>query len=211
MMPNTNSPTPSIIFSKAKRIKALLIGILIAGGLLFTETAHAHSAYIRSKPGADAIIASTPAKVEIWFSQELFRRKGENVIHVSGPDGQEVSSGETAIDDDDRTHIWVELNSNLPAGKYLVEWKNISLDDGHSTEGSFNFSIDPQTAVTSTPMEASNGIPTLINTSLPESTPQPAAAEAPVSKNNPCAGGLAPAAGLVFFDIMRRPRKQTDP
>ena len=211
MMPNTNSPTPSIIFSKAKRIKALLIGILIAGGLLFTETAHAHSAYVHSNPGADAVIATSPAKVEIWFSQELFRRKGENVIHVSGPDGQEVSSGETAIDDDDRTHIWVELNSNLPAGKYLVEWKNISLDDGHSTEGSFNFSIDSQAAVTSTPMGESNAIPTLTNTPRPESTPQPAPTTAPASANNPCAGGLAPIAGLVFFDILRRRRRQTDP
>lgn len=210
-MPNTNSPTPSIIFSKAKRIKALLIGILIAGGLLFTETAHAHSAYVHSNPGADAVIATSPAKVDIWFSQELFRRKGENVIHVSGPDGQEVSSGETQIDDDDRTHIWVELSPNLPSEKYLVEWKNISVEDGHSTEGSFSFSIDPQAAVTSTPMGESNAIPTLTNTPLPASTLQPAPTTAPVSTTNPCAGGLAPAVGLVFFDILRRRRKQTDP
>ena len=194
------------------RIKALLIGLLIAGGLLFTETAHAHSAYVRSNPGADAVIASAPAKVEIWFSQELFRRKGENSIQVSGPDGQEVSSGETTIDDDDRTHIWVELSPNLPAGKYLVEWKNISVEDGHSTEGSFNFTIDPQAAVTSTPItEEPNGIHKLTNTPLPESTPHPAPTTAPVSTNNPCAGGLAPIAGLVFFDILRRRRKQTDP
>ena len=193
------------------RIKALLIGILIAGGLLFVETAHAHSAYVRSTPGADAVIASAPAKVEIWFSQELFRRKGENTIRVSGPDGQEVSNGETTIDDDDRTHIWVELSPNLPAGKYLVEWKNISVEDGHTTEGSFSFSIDPQAAVTSTPMGESNEIPTLKNTPRPESTPQSAPTEAPVSTNKPCAGGFAPVAGLVFFDILRRRRKQTDP
>ena len=193
------------------RIKALLIGILIAGGLLFTETAHAHSAYVHSNPGADAVIATSPAKVEIWFSQELFRRKGENVIHVSGPDGREVSSSETQIDDDDRTHIGVELNPNLPAGKYLVEWKNISVEDGHSTEGSFNFSIDSQAAVTSTPMGESNALPTLTNTPLPASTPQPVPTEAPASTNNPCAGGLAPVAGLVFFDILHRRRKQTDP
>ena len=193
------------------RIKALLIGILIAGGFLFTETAHAHSAYVHSNPGADAVIATSPAKVEIWFSQELFRRKGENVIHVSGPDGLEISSGKTTIDDDDRTHIWVELNPNLPAGKYLVEWKNISVEDGHSTEGSFNFSIDSQAAVTSTPMGESNALPTLTNTPLPASTPQPVPTEAPASTNNPCAGGLAPVAGLVFFDILHRRRKQTDP
>jgi methionine-rich copper-binding protein CopC len=193
------------------RIKALIIGLFIMGGLLFVETAYAHSAYLRSNPGLDAVIASSPAKVEIWFSQELFRRKGENVIHVSGLDGQEVSTGETTIDDDDRTHIWVELFPNLPAGKYLVEWKNISLEDGHSSMGSFNFIIDPQAAVTSTPMGESNTIPTLTNTPLPESTPQPAPTVAPVSKNIPCAGGLAPIAGLVFFDILRRRRKQTDP
>ncbi len=192
------------------RIKALIIGLLIAGGLMFVETAYAHSAYVRSNPGAEAVIASAPSKVEIWFSQELFRRKGENVIHVSGPDGQEISSGETQIDDDDRTHIWVELSPNLPIGKYLVEWKNISVEDGHSTEGSFNFSIDPQAAVTSIPMEESIEIPTMTNTPLPESMPQTAPTKAPVSKNTPCAGGFAPAAGLVFFGILRRRRKQTD-
>ncbi len=182
-MPNTNSLTPSNTPSKAAHIKALLIGLFIAGGLLFVETALAHSAYLRSNPGADAIIATAPAKVEIWFSQELFRRKGENTIHVSGADGQEVSSGETQIDDDDRTHIWVEVLPNLPAGTYLVEWRNISVEDGHSTEGSFNFTIDPQTAVTSTPMEESIGIPTLTNTPRPESAPQPAPTIAPVSTN----------------------------
>lgn len=193
------------------RIKALIFGLFIIGGLLFVETAYAHSAYLRSNPGADAVISSSPAKLDIWFSQELFRRKGENTIHVSGPDGQEVSVGETQIDDDDRKHIWVDLLPNLPVGKYLVEWKNTSVEDGHPTEGSFNFIIDPQATVTSTPMQSSNGIPTLTNTPLPETTPQPAPTEAPVSTNNPCAGGLAPIAGLVFFDILRRRRKQTDP
>jgi methionine-rich copper-binding protein CopC len=193
------------------RIRTLILGLLIVGGLLFVETAYAHSAYLRSNPGTDAVITSSPTQVDIWFSQELFRRKGENTIHVSGSNGLEVSSGDTTIDDDDRTHIWVELNPNLPAGKYVVEWKNISLEDGHSSTGSFSFTIDPQAAVTSAPMQESTDIPTLTNTPLPESTPQPAPTEAPVSTNNPCAGGLAPVAVLVFFDILRRRRKQTDP
>ncbi len=190
------------------RLKALLFGILIVGGLIFVETAHAHSAYLRSNPGADAIITSSPAQIDIWFSQELFRRKGENAIHVSGLDGEEVSRGETQIDDDDRTHIWVELLPNLPAGKYLVEWKNISLEDGHPSTGSFNFSINPQAAITSTPMEESTEALTLTNTPLPESTPQPAPTAVPVSKGNPCALGLVPAFGLVAFNMIRRSRRK---
>lgn len=207
-MPNTNSHTPLIIGSKLTRIKALCIGILIAGGLLFVGTAHAHSAYLRSNPGTDAIIASSPSKVDIWFTQELFRRKGENTIHVSGIDGQEVSTGETKIDDDDRTHVWVNLLPNLPAGKYLVEWKNISLEDGHSSTGSFYFTIDPQVAATSTPMEEATEALTQTNTPLPESTPHPAPTVDPVSKGNPCALGLVPALGLVAFDMIRRSQRK---
>lgn len=90
-------------------IRALVIGVV--GGLLLVGTAYAHAAYIRSNPGADAIVATPPSRVDVWFAQELFRRKGENTIHVSAQDGQEVSVGETTIDDDDRKHIWVQIQT----------------------------------------------------------------------------------------------------
>ncbi len=100
----------------------------------------------------------------------------------------------------------ISRQENISLSGKIFPWKTVI-----PPKGSFSFSIDPQAAVTSTPVEASNAIPTLTNTPLPESTPQPAPTTAPVSTNNPCAGGLAPIAGLVFFDILRRRRKQTDP
>lgn len=75
------------------------------------------------------MIATPPTRVDIWFEQELFRRQGENTISVTDPDGRLVSTGDTMIDDDDRTYIWVSLQSGLSTGKYLVEWKNLSLED----------------------------------------------------------------------------------
>jgi methionine-rich copper-binding protein CopC len=194
-----------------KIINALVFGM--AGGLLLAETVFAHAAYLRSEPGAEAIVATPPSRVDIWFEQELFRRKGENTITVTGPDGRVVSTGDTEIDDDDRTHIWVNLHASLPAGKYLVDWKNLSLEDGHPSEGSFHFIIDPQAKVTSTPMGISTSSVTMTNSPLPQSTRTdfttlPAPTTAPAPADNPCPIGLAPVGVLVAFGFMLRFRRK---
>jgi methionine-rich copper-binding protein CopC len=184
--------------------------ILILGGLLFVETAYAHAAYLRSNPGENAIIAAPPARVDIWFEQELFRRKGENTITVTSPDGKVVSSSDTPIDDDDRTHIWVDLQSGLPNGNYLVEWRNVSLEDGHPSEGSFNFIIDPLAKVTSTPMESV----TMADSPPPQATqpnvtPQPP----PIADSAPTnilftSGFALTGVLLIAFYFMRRVRRK---
>lgn len=193
------------------RIKVLFIGILlIVGGLLFVETAYAHAAYVRSSPGADAIIAAPPSRVDIWFAQELFRRKGENTITVTSPDGTIVSTSDTIIDDDDRTHIWVDLLPDMPPGKYLVEWKNVSLEDGHPSEGSFNFIIDPLEKVTSTPMESvtmADSLPP--QATQPNVTPQPPPMADSAPTNILFTSGLAlTGVLLIAFYFMRRFRRK---
>jgi methionine-rich copper-binding protein CopC len=75
--------------------------------------AQAHASYKRSEPGDGAVVSTPPQRVDIWFAQELFRRQGENWIHVSGPDGQPAHDGEPQIDDDDRAHMWVALKPGL--------------------------------------------------------------------------------------------------
>lgn len=120
----------------------------------------AHARYARSVPGAGAIISDPPRRIDIWFTQELFRREGEYGIEAVGPDGAAAHSGAAVIDDDDRTHMWVELIANLPVGEFVVHWWNISAEDGDSERGSFHFRYDPQAAVTSTPMQSATATPT---------------------------------------------------
>lgn len=197
-------------------IRATLISLICA--MVFTGIALAHSRYVRSTPGDGAIIATAPTRVDIWFSQELFRRKGENVIHVTGPDGAEVSTGDTSIDDDDRTHIWVNVKPDLPAGTYQVAWRNVSLEDGHPFEGSFSFTIDPKALATSTPLgtPTSGDAPSPIGpaatqpavvqatpTSVPTATPTKSA---PAS--GPCGLGTAPVIGLAGYVIVKRSRRK---
>ncbi len=179
-------------------IKIISSGIFlgIVGGLLLVGTAYAHAAYLRSIPAADTVIAASPPRVEIWFKQEVLRRKGENSIVVTNAGGQVVSLGDTSVDDDDRTHILVSLQAELPPGTYTVNWKNTSLEDGHPEEGSFVFTVDP----TASPQ------PTDTRTA-PTQQVSPTTPSTPTPINGPCAASLVPVLGLAGFAILRRKRR----
>jgi methionine-rich copper-binding protein CopC len=142
------------------------------------------------------VVAVPPVQVDIWFSQDMFRRQGENWIHVTGPDGQAVHAGEALIDDDDRRHMTVPLQPGLPPGEYTVDWRTLSAEDGDDDEGTFTFALDPAAQVTSTPMSAAT--PTL----PPSATSTPAVAPpSPTGQGgggSGCGGALAPVAGLVL-------------
>jgi methionine-rich copper-binding protein CopC len=132
--------------------RALLVAAVF--GLLLAGPAYAHADYLRSAPGENGVIASPPARVDIWFTQELFRREGANTMMVFGPGERQVHAGEAQVDDDDRTHLWVELLADLEPGTYRVEWRSLSAEDGDNEEGAFSFTFDPQAEQTSTPMGA---------------------------------------------------------
>ena len=202
----------SIQGSQRKRI---LLAILLAAALspLFVVGTEAHSRYVRSHPGQGAIIAAKPERVEIWFTQDLFRRQGENWILVLGPGGDEVQSGETQIDDNDRRHMWVKLQSPLGPGEYRAEWRNLSADDGDTDEGEFIFILDPQAKVTSTPMleEMETSLPsaTAVATAPVAAAPTPENTDEPVSDDTGgCSLGLTPTFALVAlgFGLTRRRR-----
>ncbi|MFQ5943586.1 MAG: copper resistance protein CopC [Anaerolineales bacterium] len=180
--------------------------------LLHVIGAEAHAAYIRSDPGQGALIATEPERVDIWFTQDLFRRQGENWIHVVGPNGELVHAGEALIDDDDRRHMWVELRSPLTPGEYRVEWHSLSAEDGDDEQGEFEFTLDPQALVTSTPMQAEAETPAASPTLAAEATIIPSAESANDASpdadepDSSCALGVAPAFALaaVSLGIARR-------
>ena len=210
-------------------VTMFLFGFILIG---FTpQTASAHALYQRSTPAKDAVIAHAPAQVDIWFEEELFRHAGDNVIEVYGPRNKRVDNNDTALDDDDRTHLTVTLQNDLPDGVYTVRWRNVSADDNHAANGEFTFTVNPAAAsqqpvspISATVAETSSqAIPApatlsaevttsagIIASPAISPTPAPAANVASPSHASgglPCLGGSAVgilAVGLVWIEKRRR-------
>jgi methionine-rich copper-binding protein CopC len=173
-----------------KRILTFWMFLVVLIGVLGTplKLAHAHAEYERSKPPAGAVIPLPPSEVHAWFTQELFRREGANALEVFGPDGSQVDQGDARIDDDDRSHMLVSLQTDLPAGTYTVRWRTLSAEDGDTDSGEFSFTVDP-TAPQATPEPG----PTPM--SIPTSTPTPTPVPTPTPSSGP--GGFS-CLGSIF-------------
>lgn len=198
-MPNMSSRTRSTLGWRRRRAitKRLALGLAVwLGGFLTAGPAQAHAEYQRSEPGAEAVLTAPPERVDIWFTQELFRRPGENGLQVRGPDGQIIAAGEPQIEDDDRTHLWVVLPAGLTSGVYTVEWRTLSVEDGDTAQGQFTFTVDPQAVATPAPAAGPPATSTLAATPAPPPDPG----------FSLCGVGLAPLAGLVAPALRRRPR-----
>lgn len=188
---------------------ALLL-CLIAWRLLAAAPARAHAEVERSNPPADAVLAQAPSVVELWFTQELFRREGENRLEVTGADGARVDQGDARLDDDDRTHMLVSLLPDLPDGIYTVHWRTLSLDDGHGEEGNFRFTVssqaDPAAAASPAPATVTvPAVPTSVATPSPPPAAPPTPTGAPASGALPCLGAvLLGGVGLVAVGGRKR-------
>jgi methionine-rich copper-binding protein CopC len=107
---------------------------------LTTATADAHARYESSTPADGEVVAEPPERVDIFFSQEMARSQGLPTVRVANESG-DVVADEAVLDDEDRTHLSIELPPELPEGRYTVIWHNISDEDGDDAEGAFHFYI----------------------------------------------------------------------
>ncbi|MDE0142476.1 MAG: copper resistance protein CopC [Caldilineaceae bacterium] len=191
---------------------------------------HAHADYDSSMPSAGEVVSQAPQQVQVWFTQELFRREGQNDLEVYGPDDQRVDQDDAAIDDDDRKLMSVSLQSDLPNGVYTVRWRTLSADDGDEADGEFQFTIQadepaaetsPTTAPTPAPVKAQPPpTNTVESTETQAMTPPPisdsednASPPAPASQTEqgpgiPCLGSAAPALLLLGTVVLAGRRRR---
>lgn len=128
-------------------------GRALAGGLLLALTAlllaataaFAHARYDHSTPAQGQVLPTSPASVDIYTEQDMQKEAGAYGITVfrndSGTPGAEVDTGTTVMDDANRRHFSVALQPNLPPGRYLVSFHNVSDEDGDADHGQFAFYI----------------------------------------------------------------------
>jgi copper resistance protein C len=144
--------TATAISIIARGTAALALAFLAAVAL--TGGAMAHAEPERANPPINGSVATAPALVEIWFSEEA---TNATTIKVFGPDGVRVDFGDSKLDlqDPQRVHVTVDVLKNLAPGTYRVEWSSVSGTDGDAANGQYNFTIGAGTPAASSPIASS--------------------------------------------------------
>lgn len=117
-------------------------GLFLAVALLLilpATAASAHAVPVSATPAPGARLGATPGNVVIVFDEPLVTRlSGTTVISPAGRKFTGTVSGKT---------IRVPLSTSAP-GIYRVEWKTVSVIDGHTITGSYQFGVAVSPAVT---------------------------------------------------------------
>jgi methionine-rich copper-binding protein CopC len=134
----------------------------------------AHADYDHSTPADGEVVATAPAKIDVYFKESITRANGLPLLIVLNDTGDPVDTGTFAapsgtLDDTDRTRMSDTLQPNLPDGRYTVIWHTVSADDGAEAQGAFHFYIGG--AVTPVPTAAPRSATPV--PSIPAVTPAP--------------------------------------
>ena len=97
----------------------------------------AHAFLDRAEPKVGSAVASSPAEIKLWFTQDI--EPAFSSIKVEDAHGSEVDKKDTHSDPKNKSLLVVSL-SQLPPGTYTVTWRVVSVDT-HKTQGHFEFTI----------------------------------------------------------------------
>jgi copper transport protein len=123
--------------------RSLLIASALASiaAVVLVASVSAHARRKSSTPAAGEVLATSPATLTIEFTQEIQKISGTYGIDVIDESGADVTAADAVIDDADRTQMSVELQPDLPDGRYVVTYRNVSDADGDEFEASFAFYV----------------------------------------------------------------------
>ena len=116
--------------------------LVAALALVTTAWGHAHPETLT--PAKGAVVQTAPAKVDIVFVEEIQKTAGSYGITVELDGGGSVTSGAATIDPANAAHLSIALQANLTAGRYVVNWHNVSSVDGDPAEGAYSFYVQTQ-------------------------------------------------------------------
>lgn len=171
------------------RLLVLVAGVVVALGVGVVRVS-AHAAYDHSTPARDEVLQAAPAKVDVYFKQEVLKQQGQYYVRVLDEQETQVSTPDDGtFDEDDRTHIFADLPAGLPNGRYIVRWSNVSFEDGDSGEGAFCFylAVEPTAAQQAECAAFAEEEPTAATTSVssPEASATPVVSETPQPSPTP--------------------------
>ena len=171
---------------------------VVALALITTAWGHAHPGTMT--PDKGAVVATSPATVDIVFVETIQKTAGSYGLEVALDGGGSVTNGAPTIDPADAAHLSVALKPELAAGRYVVNWSNVSSVDGDAAEGAYSFYVQVQPTAADLAKDAELEMvgaeePMETPTAMPPAAQPTVAAPAPATSPAP-SGGAAPSASL---------------
>jgi methionine-rich copper-binding protein CopC len=193
----------------AKFVAALALAAI---AIVPAQAAFAHAKLDSANPAADSVIGSAPAQVVLTFDEPLMvvaDSKTANQIQVTNEAGERVDQGDSKLD---AAVLTVSLKSDLPEGKYKVEYRFVA-DDGHAEEANYGFEVSAAAqSGEATPMAIDDQSPAPV---LYDANSMARTAKAPQTDNGVAIGvGVAVGAVLIggaMFFLFRTIRRSTQP
>lgn len=110
--------------------------------VLAPRTALAHDQLVSSSPAKDSTTDSVPAQIELVLSAAPLATGAQLVLTT--PDGDTIPAEEPAVKTTQGA-VTFPVTGDGPPGTYTVAWHVVS-SDGHPIEGTFDFTVKPDTA-----------------------------------------------------------------
>jgi methionine-rich copper-binding protein CopC len=120
------------MLNKQKIIGAAVLICSLTGG----PGAFAHATLVTSTPAKDASVPA-PRSIRLTFSEKI--APSFSGFRLSMDDGMVIDFA-TKVSDDGKTLTGTPTSSFMK-GKYTLAWHATAVDDGHRTEGSFDFTV----------------------------------------------------------------------
>lgn len=115
-----------------------ILSVTALASVAFAGQAFAH-AHLKNSVPADKAAVASPSELDLTFTEELNLKFSG--VSVTGPDKKDIKLGEGMLEDGDKV-LMVPVSDKLAPGSYTVDWHVLSTD-GHKTNGSFTFTVNP--------------------------------------------------------------------
>ena len=139
----------------------LVIIVLLASAAMTPAQVKAHAFLASSDPAANSVLADTPIRVTMHFTEPL-ERVASTKAALFDQDGVQVESTKLEFDLSDRNTMSLVLPDRLPNGTFSVVWQTLSSADGHRAQGYIPFTVgtvDDVTSVVPPVLEGNAGPP----------------------------------------------------
>jgi copper transport protein len=131
-------------------MRRVVVICALAVAAAWTPSAFAHATLLRVDPAAQSVVARSPARIVLHFSQEV--TPVANGTQVIAPGGASAEAGAARLSSKDVRALVIPLAPRLANGDYTIRWR-VASTDGHLVGGVFAIGVGagrapPQLATT---------------------------------------------------------------